>query len=332
MRQDDLMRPMLATVASAIPQGRDWVHEVKWDGMRVLADVHGGRATLLSRAGNDVTVSFPELAGLGALYDDMLLDGEVVALESGRPSFGALAERMHVRDARKAERLSAIRPVTLMVFDLLRLYGTDLTAQPLAARREMLERLDLDGSHWQVPPVYDDGDELFAATSEQGLEGIVSKRLSSPYLSGRRSGDWLKSPHHATVSVVVGGWRPEKTNDSGRLGAVLVGLPDGAGGWRYAGGVGSGIAGRAAVHLAAALAPLRRDGSPFSTEVPRLDASGVTWVEPVLVVEVRTLEVTRDGRLRQPAYLGIRTDLTPADLQHPAEPDAHVEAPGGEPR
>ena len=324
------MRPMLATVASAIPRGRDWVHEVKWDGMRVLADVHSGRATLLSRAGNDVTVSFPELAGLGGLYDDMLLDGEVVALDGGRPSFGALAERMHVRDARKAERLSASRPVTLMVFDLLRLYGSDLTAQPLSARREMLERLDLDGSHWQVPPVYDDGDELFAATSEQGLEGIVSKRLSSPYLSGRRSSDWLKSPHHATVSVVVGGWRPEKTNDSGRLGAVLVGLPDGAGGWRYAGGVGSGIAGRAAVHLASALGPLRRDSSPFSTDVPRIDAVGVTWVEPDLVVEVRTLEVTRDGRLRQPAYLGIRTDLTPADLQDPGEPDAPVEGPAGD--
>jgi bifunctional non-homologous end joining protein LigD len=327
------MRPMLATKGTHVPHGSEWLHEVKWDGMRVLADVHGGRATLLSRAGNDVTVSCPELAGLGGLYDDMLLDGEVVALDSGRPSFGALAERMHVRDARKADRLSASRPVTLMVFDLLRLYGTDLTAQPLSARREMLERLDLDGSHWQVPPVYDDGDELFAATAEQGLEGIVSKRLSSPYLSGRRSSDWLKSPHHATVSVVVGGWRPEKTNDSGRLGAVLVGLPDGAGGWRYAGGVGSGIAGRAAVQLAAALAPLRRDSSPFSTEVPRIDAAGVTWVDPVLVVEVRTLEVTRDGRLRQPAYLGIRTDLTPADLQNPGEPVAPVEAPpGGESR
>ncbi|HEV7195157.1 MAG TPA: DNA ligase, partial [Pedococcus sp.] len=144
--------------------------------------------------------------------------------------------------------------------------------------------------------------------------GVVSKRLSSPYLAGRRSADWLKSPHRATVSVVVGGWRSEKTNDSGRLGAVLVGMPDGAGGWRYAGGVGSGIAGRAAVQLAAALAPLTRADSPFSTDVPRADAVGVTWVEPALVVEARTLEVTRDGRLRQPAYLGIRTDLTPQEL------------------
>jgi bifunctional non-homologous end joining protein LigD len=283
--------------------------------MRVLADVRDGRLTLTSRAGNDATASFPELAGLADLYDDMLLDGEVVALDGGRPSFGALAERMHVRDRRKAERLATTRPVTFMVFDLLRLYGSDLTSQPLSARRELLERLDLDGRHWQVPPVYDDGQELFDATLEQGLEGVVSKRRSSPYLPGRRSADWLKSPHRATHSVVVGGWRPEQTNDSGRLGAVLVGTPDGEGGWAFLGRVGSGIAGRAATLLAEEIGTATIPSSPFSTPVPRVDAVGTTWVEPRVVVEVRALEVTRDGRLRQPAYLGVRPDLTPADLQ-----------------
>lgn len=306
---------MLATPATALPTGEDWLHEVKWDGMRVLADVRDGRLTLTSRAGNDATASFPELAGLADLYDDMLLDGEVVALDGGRPSFGALAERMHVRDRRKAERLAATRPVTFMVFDLLRLYGSDLTGQPLSARRELLERLDLDGRHWQVPPVYDDGQELFDATLEQGLEGVVSKRRSSPYLPGRRSADWLKSPHRATHSVVVGGWRPEQTNDSGRLGAILVGTPDGSGGWAFLGRVGSGIAGRAATMLAEEIGTGTIPHSPFSTPVPRVDAVGTTWVEPRLVVEVRALEVTRDGRLRQPAYLGVRPDLTPADLQ-----------------
>ena len=309
------MRPMLASPATAVPAGREWVHEVKWDGMRVLADVHDGQLVLSSRVGNDVTVSFPELAPLAGVYEDMLLDGEVVALQDGRPSFGALADRMHVRDKRRAEVLAGTRPVTFMVFDLLRLYGADLTAQPLTARRELLDRLDLSGRHWQVPPVYDDGQELFAATLEQGLEGVVSKRLSSPYLPGRRSKDWLKSPHRSTVSAVVGGWRPEKTNDSGRLGAVLLGVPDGAGGWRFAGRMGSGIAGRAGSQLFEAIAGHPRAQSPFSDEVPRIDRVGATWVEPLVVVEARTLEVTRDGRLRQPAYLGIRADLTPDDLQ-----------------
>jgi bifunctional non-homologous end joining protein LigD len=306
---------MLASPAPAVPAGPEWLHEVKWDGMRVLADVHGGRLTLWSRAGNDVTVSFPELAPLADAFDDMLLDGEVVALQDGRPSFGALADRMHVKDRAKAERLSTVRPVTFMVFDVLRLLDNDVTAQPLAARRELLEQLDLHGKHWQVPPVYDDGQELFAATLEQGLEGVVSKRRASPYLPGRRSSEGLKSPHPTTFSAVVGGWRPHTTNDSGRLGAVLLGLPDGQGGWRFAGRMGSGIAGRAATQLAAALAPHTRGGSPFSDEVPRIDAVGATWVEPVVVVEARALEVTRDGRLRQPAYLGMRADLTPDDLQ-----------------
>lgn len=307
------MRPMLATPTASVPTGEGWLHEVKWDGMRILADVHEGRLVLTSRNGNDVTASFPELAGLAGAYDDMLLDGEVVALDAGRPSFAALAERMHVQDRRKAERLAATRPVTFMVFDLLRLFGQDLTSQPLSARRELLERLDLDGRHWQVPPVYTDGAELYRATLEQGLEGVVSKRASSPYLPGRRSAEWVKLPHRSTVSAVVGGWRPEKTNDAGRLGAVLLGLPT-AEGWRYAGRMGSGIAGAAQRQLMELLEPLRVPESPFCDPVPAIDARGAVWVRPEVVVEARVLEMTRDGRLRQPAYLGVRTDLGPEDL------------------
>ena len=222
------IRPMLATVAERVPAGAAWVHEVKWDGMRVLVDVREARVTVWSRSERDVTAAFPELDALGRDYDDMLLDGEVVALEGGRPSFHALTERMHVSERRRADRLAATRPVTLMVFDLLRLFGSDLTGQPWSARRELLERLDLTGPHCQVPPVYDDGEQLLAATADQGLEGIVSKRRSAPYAVGRRSPDWRKTAHRTSLSVVVGGWRPE-VGSPGRLGAVLVGLPDAVG-------------------------------------------------------------------------------------------------------
>jgi bifunctional non-homologous end joining protein LigD len=308
------MRPMLATVADAVPRGPAWAHEVKWDGMRVLADVHDGELHLYSRSENDVTSSFPELQGLAGTYADVLLDGEVVALDGGRPSFGALAERMHVLDRRRAERLASTRPVTFMVFDVLRLFGSDVTGQPWEGRRRLLEELDLEGPHWRVPPVYDDGEELFEATQDQGLEGIVSKRRSSTYAVGRRSADWLKSSHRHTVSAVIGGWRPEK-DTVGRLGAVLLGIPS-AEGWRYAGRMGSGIAGRAATTLAETLAPLAAEHSPFVDEVPRVDADGATWVRPEIVVEVRTLGPTEGGRLRQPAYLGIRNDLPAEDLLH----------------
>lgn len=316
------MRPMLASPTTSVPTGADWLHEVKWDGMRLLADIHDGRLVLTSRNGNDATASFPELDGLKDAYEDALLDGEVVALEAGKPSFAALAERMHVSDRRRAERLAAVNPVTFMVFDLLRLFGQDLTAQPLSARRELLERLDLSGPHWQVPPVYDDGPELFEATRDEGLEGVVSKRRSSPYLPGRRSTEWLKVPHRRTISAVVGGWRPEQTNDAGRLGAVLLGVPSPQG-WRYAGKMGSGIAGVAQRRLTDLLAPLRADAPPFCDSVPALDARGATWVRPEVVVEARVLGWTREGRLRQPAYLGVRTDLTPDDLL--------ADATGGEP-
>ncbi|MGE9807358.1 non-homologous end-joining DNA ligase [Janibacter sp. G1551] len=304
---------MLATTATAVPTGPEWVHEVKWDGMRVLADVSDGVTTLASRNGNDVTASFPELAGLGSGYDDLLVDGEIVALADGRPSFGALAERMHVKDRRRAERLMAARPVTLMVFDLLRLFGQDLTGMPWSDRRALLERLELSGPHWQVPPTHDDGPGLFEATRDQGLEGIVSKRRTAAYAAGRRSEDWRKSAHRVTHSAVIGGWRPEK-DSPGRLGAVLLGVPDGEGGWRYAGRMGSGIAGRAATSLADLLAPLTRASPPFSDEVPRLDAAGATWVEPRIVIDTLSLGHTDGGRLRQPTYVGVRHDLDPEDL------------------
>ena len=304
------MRPMLATRGTHVPTGDEWQHEVKWDGMRVLADVRGGATRLFSRNENDATVSFPELAALPA--DDALLDAEVVVFADGAPSFGALAERMHVSRVDRARHLAERIPVTLLVFDVLRLGDRDLMDQPLGARREILEGLDLNDDRWQTPPVYADGRMLFDATYEQGLEGIVSKRLSSRYRPGLRSKDWLKFAHRRRESYVVGGWRPE-TDSRDRLGAVLVGQPS-ADGLLYRGRVGSGVAGRKAAVLREVLAGLTRDSTPFADEVPRLDAVGVTWVEPVLVVDVESLGPSAQGRIRQPSYVGTRSDLTPEDL------------------
>jgi bifunctional non-homologous end joining protein LigD len=304
---------MLATKGDHVPAGSDWTHEVKWDGMRVLVDVVDGRTRIWSRNENDVTVSFPELRGLGEVADDVLLDGEVVALGEGVPSFGALADRMHVRDAARAQRLSEKNPVTLIVFDVLRLHGEDLRDKPLFERREILLGLGLDDVSWQVPPTYDDGQMLLTAAENQGLEGIVSKKLSSRYRPGLRSKDWLKFPIRPTGSFVVGGYRFE-TGTTNRLGAVLVGQPT-ATGLAFRGRVGSGIAGKAGRILADLLTPHVVDESPFDTELPRLDSLGTVWVEPFLIVDVQYLRLTNDGRLRQPAYRGVRTDLTPSDLE-----------------
>ena len=304
------MRPMLATRGTHVPTGEEWVHEVKWDGMRVLVDVRDGRLRLTSRNENDVTVSFPELHGLPG--DDLLLDAEVVAFLDGIPTFGALQERIHVGNAKRAAALAERNPVTLLAFDLLRLEGRDLTREPLDARRDLLTALGLDDVAWQVPPAYDDGAMLFQATLDQGLEGMVSKRRSSRYEFGARSPHWLKFPHRRRTSWVVGGWRPE-TGSASRLGAVLVGEPT-PDGLLYRGRVGSGIAGKVGPMLMEALAPYARQASPFADEVPRLDALGTHWVEPVLVVDVESLGLSPQQRLRQPSYRGVRPDLNPEDL------------------
>jgi bifunctional non-homologous end joining protein LigD len=310
------MQPMLATRGDHVPSGPDWTHEVKWDGIRALVEVAAGTVRVWSRNENDITVAWPELQALGSLSHDVLLDGEIVALGKGVPSFGALADRMHVRDVRKIARLAADNPVTLLAFDLLRLDGENLVRRPLRERRALLQGLGLDvpalAAAVQVPAAYDDGQVLLQAAEEQGLEGIVSKRWSSAYHPGRRSRDWLKFPIRPTGSFVVGGYRHETDSDH-RLGAVLVGEPT-PDGLVFRGRVGSGIAGKAGQRLGDLLRPLVRETSPFSAALPKVDAAGTVWVEPEVVVDVQYLAITTDGRLRQPAYRGVRTDLDVTDL------------------
>ncbi|GAA1138907.1 non-homologous end-joining DNA ligase [Ornithinicoccus hortensis] len=312
------MRPMLATpgrppgrAAAPVPDGPGWAHELKWDGIRLLAEVTDGTLRLSTRTERDVTVAFPELGPLVGVAEDLLLDGELVSLADGIPSFQRLAERVHTTSARKAAQLAAARPATYIAFDLLRVDGLDLTVLPWSQRRDALERILPERGPWQVSPVYADGRGLLAATAEQGLEGIVSKRRDSAYLPGVRSPDWVKFPHRATTSWVVGGWRPETGRS--RLGALLVGAPA-PGGLTFRGRVGSGLAGKAGAALQEHLAALPRVDCPFVDEVPAVDRAGATWVRPELVVDVASLGLTGAGRLRQPSYQGWRPDLTPEEL------------------
>lgn len=312
------MQPMLATRSpepGQLPRGEDWSYEVKWDGVRVLADTTGGSLRLWSRASRQVTAAYPELAGL-ADVQGAVLDGEVVVLADGVPSFEALAERMHVRDAARARRLADRSPVTFMLFDVLSLYGVDLTRRPFDERRATLERLTLP-DRVLLSPVYPDVDVLWEVTREHGLEGVLAKRRSSTYQPGRRSPDWLKAAHRSHRTAAVVGWRAEHAatagrgapTGAGRLGAVLLGAPDDEGRWRYLGKAGSGLAGRRAADLARELAPLTVDRSVLDEPVPAADARGVTWCAPDVVLDLSYLQRTRTGRLRQPVVRGRRTDV-----------------------
>lgn len=305
---------MLATPGD-LPIGPGWLYEVKWDGMRLLADVTGSRLTLRSRSGRDVTANFPELAGLSGLAPDLLLDGEVVLLEHGVPSFHALADRMH---SPVEPRVALARPVTFMVFDVVRLYGVPLLDRTLDERRATLERLDTTAAaNVALSPVYPDGQALFAATAQRGMEGVVAKRRDGLYRPGVRSQGWVKATHRSAQACVVGGWRPENVGtarvSATRIGALLLGVPD-PDGLRFAGRVGSALASDAAQRALRGRL-LDADASPFHERLPRTEEKGARWCVPEVVVEVSHMGWTEAGKLRFPVYRGVRDDLRPGDVR-----------------
>ena len=306
---------MLATPAEVLPRGDEWRHEIKWDGMRALIDIRDHRVRVFSRTERDVTIAFPELAspasGL-ADFEDLLLDAEIVVMRAGRPSFAALAERFNVVDPNTADELASTAPVTAMVFDVLRVMRSPVTGRTWRERRDLLDSIAPTSKWVSVPPEFADGEALLDATADQDMEGIVSKRVGSKYSPGLRSDDWRKTVHRRTGSYVIVGWRRQQAGSV--LGSVLLAEPTEVG-LVYRGRVGSGLTGRKGVTLARDLLPLRRETAPVVTGVPDVDARDAIWVEPHLVADVEFHGLSDAGRLRQPAWRGLRSDLTVADLQ-----------------
>ena len=210
-RLPELVEPMLASPGTLPADDEDWSYEFKWDGVRALARVEGGRLRLHSRKGNDITVTYPELRPLGEELGStqVWLDGEIVAMQDGRPSFPALQQRMHVQNDRQARSLANSVPVTYLVFDVLYLDGTSCVDLPYEERRELLAGLELRGPNWNISPSFDgDGAAVVETAREQELEGVIAKRRSSRYYPGRRTADWVKITEVLTIEVLIGGWRP----------------------------------------------------------------------------------------------------------------------------
>jgi bifunctional non-homologous end joining protein LigD len=313
----DRITPMLARPGDLPSDDGSWAYEMKWDGLRALAYIGGGRVRLLSRTGQDITSGYPELIGLRAAVGrrQAVLDGEIVAMgEDGWPDFERLQLRMHARPA-AVTRLAESVPVTYLAFDLLHLDGRPLLDEPYRARRALLEELALQGPRWQTPPSFtgEAGADVLAVSRQHGLEGIVSKRLASRYEPGKRTGSWLKIKNLRRQEVVVGGWKPGEGKRSGLFGSLLIGVQD-AGGLEYAGHVGTGFSEQALEMLWERLTPLRRATSPFASEVPPEHARRAVWVEPVLVIEVTFTGWTQAGRMRAPSYQGLRVDKNPAEV------------------
>ena len=313
-----LIRPMLAVPRDELPRDDDaFAYEFKWDGVRAIVYVDGGRPRVLSRNDRDVTASYPELRVMAERLGShrVVLDGEIVAMDDmGRPSFEALQSRMHVTNAAQVRRLTAQTPATFLAFDLLYCDGVSLVDLPYEQRREALDSLELAGPSWQTTPVFFGGGEaVLAASKQQGLEGIVAKRRDSRYYAGKRSDCWLKLKNLRTLDVIIGGWKPGEGRRKGAIGSLLLGVPGDAG-LEYAGHVGTGFTDKMLRDLEADLEPLHRDTPPFATTVPREHARDARWVEPEIVGEVAFTEWTREGRLRHPAWRGLRPDKSASEV------------------
>lgn len=332
------MAPMLARAGAELPADEDaWGFEVKWDGIRALLWSDHGHVRIESRTQREITARYPELRPLGRALGahELLLDGELVALdEQGRPSFERLQARMNVEGEAAIRRAARRQPVHYMAFDLLHLDGRSLCALPYERRRALLDGLALDGPAWRTPRWHRGGGRaLLDATREHGLEGIVAKRRDSRYEPGRRSGAWRKLRNRRRQELVVGGWTEGQGQRAGRIGALLLGAREQAGGpLRFAGAVGSGFAAATLEELERRLAPLRRDRSPFRPDPSRPGARpprGARWVAPELVAEVELTELTRDGLVRQGVFKGLRDDVPaeqvlfePGGAAVPADPGA----------
>ena len=301
---------MLATAVPSLPVGAGWAYEFKWDGVRVLMDVTGGGTRLTSRAGNDVSGGYPELLAQAADIGDAQLDGEVVAFVDGRPSFARLQARMHLRGRSEVARAAVSTPVTFVVFDVLRRFGVDLTDRPYSQRRETLERFAAEHEGWTISPSFDDAAATETVARANGLEGVVAKRLDSPYRAGARSEDWRKLRFVRAGDFVVLGWEAAEAHPA-TLSSLLLGVVD-SGALGFVGKVGSGLSGRAAASVKKALI---ETATPAVQGIPVTRGRPVHWVEPTLVVEVEFAHRTDDGRLRHPVFRGVRADKTPSEAR-----------------
>jgi bifunctional non-homologous end joining protein LigD len=323
----DKIVPMMARTATLPRDDEDWAFEVKWDGVRAVCHSEPGRMRLHSRNLLDITPRYPEIGRLNRAlsHHRAILDGEIVALDAeGRPSFGALQRRMHVGSESTVRRLAKEAPVTYIVFDLLWLDGHSLMNLPYTERRARLAELELgENGRWRVPDyVVGHGQQLLSATEQQGLEGVIAKRLDSPYEPGRRTPSWLKIKNVDRQEVVVGGWVPGDGKRRDRIGALLVGVRDDDGTLRHVGRVGTGFTEAELDRLADKLRPLEREDSPFAPGGPKIPR-GAVFADPELVAEVEFREWTEGGQLRAPSYKGLRDDK-PAELVVREEANAVV--------
>jgi bifunctional non-homologous end joining protein LigD len=318
--------PMLASIGNRPFSRKDWLFEIKYDGVRVLAVRAGKETQLLGRIGQDITASYPEITrALRVLpLERFIIDGEIVALdEKGHPSFQRLQQRMHLKNPLDIEQARSVVPANAIFFDCLSLNERDLRSLPLLERKECLKLfLPARGVIRYGDHVLEHGEAFFEAACEQRLEGIVAKRTHSRYLAGR-SKDWVKIKCQLRQEFVIGGYTdPQGTR--GHFGALHLGLyQDGR--LVYVSKVGTGFDEKTLKTIWGMLQPLRRSTTPFEVGAP--SGRGNHWLEPKLVCEVRFTDWTQDRGIRHPTFLGLRNDKRPEDCYGERPPEVIAPSP-----
>lgn len=308
--EPEWISPMLATLAHGSSRSEDWIVEQKLDGERCLAFREGEGVRMFTRNRRLVNGSYPEIVEAleSQALKKFIIDGEVVVLNHGLPSFSRLQERMHVDDPGRARR-SEVK-VYYYVFDLLYENWNDLRSLPLKSRKELLKKsLVFRGPIRRLPYKTGKGEDFLKEACKKGWEGVIAKRASGAYIE-RRSTDWLKFKCVAGQEFVIGGYTDPQRTRTG-FGALLLGYYIGDS-LVYVGKVGTGFNSRILETLGKRLASLEQSGSPFVNYVER--ARGVHWVKPQLVAQIGFVEITRDGQLRQARFYGLRDDKAPPEV------------------
>ena len=310
----DRVQHMLATLSEKPFSRPGWVFEIKYDGVRVIAERKGEDVRMYGRSGEDITARYPEIADAlrGLAVEHLVVDGEIVAYdESGKPSFGHLQKRMLISKPRDVAAAMARVPVRAVFFDCLALEGRDLRKLALIDRKKVLGRaLPPAGVVQAGDHIEELGEAFFEAANEMGLEGIIAKRAASPY-TGKRSPDWVKIKCQRRQEFVIGGYT-EPRGGGRHFGALHVGVYE-DGQLRHVTRVGSGFDDAMQDRLWKELQPLSRKESPFGSTGPH--GRGDHWVEPQLVCEVRFTEWTDDDGIRHPIFIGLRTDRKPEEIR-----------------
>ena len=305
----DAVEPMLSQSADQPPRSDDYLYEIKWDGLRALISLDEGAVRIHGRNQMDMTDQFPELVISGEAFrtTSALFDGEIVCLEAdGKPNFRNVIHRMQQKTDGAIERARAKFPAVCYLFDCLYLDGRAIVNEPLSRRREWLRDAVKSDSAYRLSEAVEDGPAFFEAVQKLGLEGIVAKQRSSPYLPGKRSDSWLKIKTRRTTECIVIGYTRGKGDRDASFGALhLAQARDGE--LKYVGKVGTGFDNDSLKQVTDELKKL--DVIPRPIREKPLDDARSIWLKPRLLCEVQFASWTKDGALREPVFLRLRPDL-----------------------